>query len=198
MHGTGASPLTSWGRQAAGSSVHSSPVMFAALGFADRRGGGSLVPLSSSDGGWVGLVGQHGSVDDVGESAFEDDVRLPCPARGRVEPCLGQGDRCSAALSWRFPVHDRRCRCLFDDHAGNGAVPLCRANASLERTRPTWAVSPMIFATVNAPQPTIASKRGGDRGDPVGDPMRSSISAVSSRKCSTRRSASRRRRMPSR
>jgi hypothetical protein len=60
--------------------------MFAALGFADRPAVGSLVPPSSSDGEWVGLFGQHGSVDDVGESAFEDDVRLPCPAAAVYAP----------------------------------------------------------------------------------------------------------------
>ena len=33
---------------------------------------------------------------------------------------------CSAALSRRFPVHDRRCRSSFDDHTGS-AVPMIRA-----------------------------------------------------------------------
>ena len=33
---------------------------------------------------------------------------------------------CSAALSRRFPVHDRRCRSSFDDHTGS-AVPVIRA-----------------------------------------------------------------------
>ena len=32
--------------------------------------------------------------------------------------------RCSAALSCRLPVRDKRCRYLFDDQTGSGAVPL--------------------------------------------------------------------------
>jgi hypothetical protein len=32
----------------------------------------TLAPLSSSAGERVGLIGEHGPVDDVGEAAFED------------------------------------------------------------------------------------------------------------------------------
>ena len=39
---------------------------------------------------------------------------------------LGITMLCSAALSRRFPVHDRRCRSSFDDHTGS-AVPMIRA-----------------------------------------------------------------------
>ena len=70
-------------------------------------------------------------------------------------------------------MRDNRCRCLFDDHTGIGAVPLSRAKASLERNRRTWAVSPMILAAVNGPQPTMASSEGAT------DVTRSVISPVS-------------------
>ena len=39
---------------------------------ARRRESVSLAPLSRGAGEWGGLVGEHRSVDDVGESAFED------------------------------------------------------------------------------------------------------------------------------
>jgi hypothetical protein len=68
--------------------------------------------------------------------------------------------RCRAALSCRFPVRDSRCRCLFDDQTGRGAVPLCRAKASLERNRCTRAVSPTILAAVNGPQPRWPTAMG--------------------------------------
>ena len=95
----------------------------------------TLAPLSSGAREWGGLVGEHGSVDDVGEPAFEDAegfhtavavVFAPVEqfTSWWVEPCLVNAMRCSAVLSCRFPLRDKRCRCLFDDHTGSGAVPL--------------------------------------------------------------------------
>jgi hypothetical protein len=72
-------------------------------------------------------------------------------AGGCIRACV-IAMRCNAALSCRFPVRDKRCRCLFDDHTGSGAVPLSRAKASLERNRRTWAVSPTILAAVSGPR----------------------------------------------
>jgi hypothetical protein len=67
-----------------------------------------------------------------------------------------------------------------------------RAKAPLERNRRTWAVSPMILAAVNGPQPTMANNDAAIRATrSVISVASSSISAVSIRRCSTRRNASR-------
>lgn len=80
--------------------------------------------------------------------------------------------RCSALPSWRFPLRDKRCRCLFDAHKGNGAVPVSLAKVSLEWKRATWAVPTTILA--DGPHPTMTSSRGTTR------VTRSVISVVSS------------------
>ena len=38
------------------------------------------------------------------------------------ETALGQGDWLTQAFGCRFPVRDRRCRFLLDNHTGSGAV----------------------------------------------------------------------------
>ena len=86
---------------------------------------------------------------------------------GRVQACLGHRDAVQGGVELPIPVRDSRCRCLFDDQTGRGAVPLCRAKASLERNRCTRAVSPTILAAVNEPQPRWPTA-GNDR-DAFGD-----------------------------
>ena len=66
-------------------------------------------------------------------------------------------------------MRDKRCRCLFDDHTGIGAVPLSRAKASLERNRRTCAVSPTIFAARQRAAADDGQQRGRDSGDSLGD-----------------------------
>ena len=140
------------------------------------------------------MVGEHGAVDHIGESAFEDAecfhaavavgyASVEQLTRGGCIRAWVNAMRCRAALSCRFPVRDKRCRCLLEDQTGIGAVPLSRAKASFDRNRPTWAVSPMIFAAVSAPQPTMASSDGATVVTrSVISAVSSSISTVSSRR----------------
>ena len=77
--------------------------------------------------------------------------------------------RCRAALSWRLPVRDKRCRCLFDDQTGSGAVPLSRAKASLERNRPTWAGLAHDLCCGQCAAAHDSQQRWGDRDDTFRD-----------------------------
>jgi hypothetical protein len=58
-----------------------------------------------------------------------------------------------AAFSCRLPLLLNRCRSRFADQTGKGAVPLCRAKASLLLKWRMSAVSPTILAAVSAPTP---------------------------------------------
>lgn len=104
----------------------------------------------------VGPAGDHpGVIEQI--PGGDEPIRL----RQRGDIAM----RCREALSCRLPLRDKRCRCLFDDHTGNGAVPSSRAKASLERNRRTWAVSPTILA---------AERSAADDGQQGGRPVHSS------------------------
>ena len=116
-------------------------------------------------------VGEEGSVDDVGESSLEGSEgfgsvlpwRAPSFEVGLAswwQRIWVMAMRWMAALSWRLPVRESRCRSRLPDHTGSGAVPLWRAKASLDLNRRTSAVSATILAAVSAPTPTTASRVG--------------------------------------
>ena len=77
--------------------------------------------------------------------------------------------RWMAALSWRLPVRESRCRFGLPDHTGSGAVPLWRAKASLCLNRRTSATSATILAAVSGADTDEGEQVGRQGGDPLGD-----------------------------
>jgi hypothetical protein len=111
--------------------------------------------------------------DHLDQAPLEDPHRLPLglarrlkasgrPGRG-MDAQLGDGDACSAAFSWRFPIRDRRWRCQAPEEHSSGATPACMAKAASERNRPTPATSATILAAVSTPHPGRLSSRGHTR-----------------------------------
>ena len=103
--------------------------------FDNSEAGLSLAPLSSGGVECDGLVLDEGMKDGIGEAALEyaeSFASLSPPLLRRSIIALADGSQrawvsaiwCNAALIWRFPVRLNRCLAVFDDHTGNGAVPL--------------------------------------------------------------------------
>jgi hypothetical protein len=97
-------------------------------------------------------IGEHRTQYDVREVSFETAQRLAPRlsfALGSVRDCV-RAMVWRARFSWRLPPRFNRCRLVWPDDAGIGAVPLMAANAGAERKRRGSPVSPMIFAAVMA------------------------------------------------
>src|SRR5450756_933094 len=123
-------------------------------------GDGSCAPLD---------IGEHGAQHHIGEMTLQaaqglepglalgGSSRHVC-LRARVGPAWTSAIVWRARLSCRLPPRLRRCRLVWPEDAGVGAVPLLAANAGVERMRRGSPVSPRSLAAVMAATPVIVGR----------------------------------------